>query len=180
MSSLPDSIRTNPLAHLLDDLRRKYAQLSRVGKIYGLIVADQDAKVLAANTFFHHKLNYWDVGAIGAALYGVGKQARDFFQADNLDRGSLIFGDLLFFTHNIGTLQLKEKQSRELILICIGERSINLGLIIMLMQKFAPKLMRQVESDNQARKAMQMTEAEFTGHLAELKKQLLTLSEGDL
>ena len=85
MNTIPDSIRINPVAAMLDDLRRKYAQLSRVGKLFGLIVADQNAKVLAANSFFHTKLNYWDVGAIGAALYGVGKQARDFFHADKLD-----------------------------------------------------------------------------------------------
>lgn len=179
MTVVPDQLRTNAIADLLDEFRLKYGQFSRIGKLYGLIVADQDAKVLASNTFFHQKLNYWDVGAIGAALYGVGKQARDFFQAKNLDRASLIFGDLMVFTQNIGVVTLNEKQSRELVLIVIAERNINMGLIVMLMQKFAPRILHQVESDEKARDQMHMSEAEFTQHLEELKKSLFSLTEVD-
>ncbi len=182
MATIPDQLRSNAVATLLDELRVKYGKLSRTGKLYGLIVADQDAKVLAANTFFHHKLNYWDVGAIGAALYGVGKQARDFFQAQDLDRATLIFGDFMFFTHIIGTVSLGENpnQTRELILISIGERNINLGLVVMLMQKFAPRILHQVEHDEKARNQMRMSESEFTHHLEDLKKQLFSLTESSI
>jgi hypothetical protein len=80
MKPIPNQLRSGELTKILDQIRKDYGQLSRTGPLDGLIIADQNAKVLAVNTFFDTKLNYWDIGAIGAAFYGVSKQGRDFFQ----------------------------------------------------------------------------------------------------
>jgi predicted regulator of Ras-like GTPase activity (Roadblock/LC7/MglB family) len=173
---IPDQIRGNNLAKILDDLRRAYGKLSRIGRIYGLAITDQDAKVLAVNSFFDNNMNYWDIGAIGAALYGVSNQAKDFFNAGDLERASLIYNNNQFFVHSIGRVSLSNGNSRELILIIIGDRKINVGLVIMQMKKFVNKIRAQVEEDEKAQSVMQMSEKEFLSHITDLKKELFNLA----
>lgn len=181
MKTVPDQIRNNALAKILDDIRLKYGQLSHNSSLLGLVITDSDAKVLATNTFFDTNINYWDVGAIGAALYGIGKQGRDFFAASELKRATLIFDNKKFFVHSIGFVEVKPRP-KELILIIIGEKKINIGLIVMLMQRAAPEIKEKVKEDININKAMRMSEAEFLNHINEMKHELFALGgiENDL
>ena len=176
MLAVPDQLRGNSLAKILDDLRVNYGKLSRNGRLKGLVIADQDAKVLAVNSFFDDQINYWDIGAIGAALYGVSKQGRDFFGANELERASLIYQNTQFFVHSIGQVSLNDGRMRELILIVIGDKAINIGLIIMQMRRFGPKIKEQVEEDENSQMTMKMSETEFAKHIDELKRELFNLA----
>jgi predicted regulator of Ras-like GTPase activity (Roadblock/LC7/MglB family) len=173
---IPDQIRGNALAKILDDFRSKYGSLSRTGRLMGLVIADQDAKVLAVNSFFEAKINYWDVGAIGAALYGVAKQGKDFFDAKDLEKAVMVYQNVQFFVQNIGSVKLTNSRERELILILIADKELNIGLAMMQLKNFAPRIKQQVEDDEKSQQAMQMSETEFMQHINELKKELFNLA----
>lgn len=181
MKMVPDQIRGNGLAKILDDIRLKYQRLSHNSTLMGLVITDSDAKVLATNTFFDTDINYWDVGAIGAALYGIGKQARDFFSASDLKRATLIFDDKKFFVHSIGYVEV-QPFPKEIVLIIIGKNKINIGLIVMLMQRSAPEIKEMIKKDINMNKAMKMSEAEFLSHINQMKRELFVLGgiEDDL
>ncbi|GAH42695.1 unnamed protein product, partial [marine sediment metagenome] len=80
---VPPALYENEIAQVLDEVRYNYGMLTRKGYIYGLIAIDQDAKIIAIDSRFDRKLNYWDLSSIGAALYGVARQAQDFFETDS-------------------------------------------------------------------------------------------------
>ncbi len=171
--SIPDKIRGNSLSKILDQFLVRYRQLVQKGKVYGLALVDQDAKVLAVNSFFYKELNYWDIGAIGAALHGIGKQGRDFFHAQAIQRVSMIFEDKQFFVHMIGQVNTETSQVRELILIVIGSQ-LNIGLIIMMMQKNAQKIKEHVRNDQTSQITMKMSEQEFQRHISALKREMFS------
>ena len=173
ITQVPDLIRNNKLSAILDSFREKYGQLSRVGRLNGLLIVDQDAKVLAVNQFFDSNLNYWDIGAIGAALYGVSKQGRDFLNAGDLDRATMIYNSKQFFVQNIGDISLVNGRFRELILIALGDKSMNIGLVVMQMRKLAPKILNQVQSDAKMQEVMQMSEKELSRHLETIRKEMI-------
>jgi hypothetical protein len=94
----------NEITIVLDEIRYSYGMLTRRGYIYGLIAIDQDAKIIAIDSRFDRKLNYWDLSSIGAALFGVARQAQDFFETDSLIRATLIYKDLqLYVTVMVGS-----------------------------------------------------------------------------
>ena len=177
MKAIPAQIRGNELSKFLDQIRADYAKLSSVGRIEGLVIADQDAKVLAVNTFFDTKMNYWDIGAIGAALYGVAKQGKDFFQAEDIDRTAMIYKNRQFFVQTIGSIVMPNQRKRELILIVLGDKQLNIGLVMMQMMKPAPHIKSHVEQDVQIQSTMQMSETEFMKHLGDVKKELFELAK---
>lgn len=174
ITQVPDVIRNNKLSTLLDTFRERYGRLSRVGRLNGLLIVDQDAKVLAVNQFFDTNLNYWDIGAIGAALYGVSKQGRDFLSAGDLDRATMIYQSKQFFVQNIGNIQLADGRTRELVLIALGDTKMNIGLVVMQMRKLAPKILAQVQSNVQMQDVMQMSEKELCRHLETIRKEMIS------
>jgi len=177
LTAIPDQLRGNSLSSVLDTIRNEYVRMIRQGRIFGLMIADQDAKVLAVDSFFDAKINYWDIGAIGAALYGVSKQGRDFFHADELDRASLIYKNTQFFVERIGDIIMQTGGQRELILIILGNKEIMMGYIMAQMKKSAPLIKKQVEADVAAQQTMKMSEDEFMKQIKLLKQELFSLQK---
>ena len=97
INTVPKVLYQNKIAEILDEVRYNYGKLTRRGYIYGLLAIDQDAKIIAIDSRFDRQLNYWDLSSIGAALYGVSRQGQDFFDADYLDRSSIIYNNLQIF-----------------------------------------------------------------------------------
>jgi predicted regulator of Ras-like GTPase activity (Roadblock/LC7/MglB family) len=176
MQAIPDALRANHLAAILDDIRTKYYSLVRAGQMHGLMIADQDAKVLAVNSFFDQNLSYWDIAALGAALYGVSKQGRDFFKAQDLDKAAMFYKNAQFFVNYINSVQIDETHTRELILIVLGDRAINIGMIFSMMKQFAEKIKAAVEQDHNLNATMKMSEDEFMKQIHSLKKELFSLA----
>lgn len=170
----PAPLFDNEISTVLNDLRAAYSTLSRKGLIRGILAVDQDAKVLAVDDFIRiWGREYWNIGALAAALYGVSRQGRAFFDAKPLDRAEMIFGDLQFFVKSVGVARTPGGRARELLLAVLADRDVNIGLIVMQMNRFAPRLLQVVEEEPAAGEMMEMSEREVRARILEMKKALL-------
>ena len=171
---IPKMLYKNKITEVLDDIRYNYGILTRKGYIYGIIAIDQDAKIIAIDSRFDRKLNYWDLSSIGAALYGVARQGQDFFETDNLERATIIYSDMRLFVKSIGEVNVQEKGKRDILIVLLTDNDVNLGVIFLQLSKFAMNIKEEIEKDQLARKTMKMSEKELKKHIKELKKQIFS------
>ena len=169
---VPKDLYQNDVTQVLDKMRNDYGMLTRKGFIYGMIAIDQDAKIIAIDSRFDRKLNYWDLSSVGAAMYGVARQARDFFEAEELVRGSIIFKDLQLYVRSVGNVNLPEKGQREILIILLVDNEINIGMIILQMKRYATKIREAIENSKKTITRLQMTEMELKKHLLDLKRRV--------
>lgn len=169
---VPKALYENKISNVLDEIRYNYGMLTRKGYIYGLIAIDQDAKIIAIDSRFDRKLNYWDLSSIGAALYGVARQAQDFFDSDALVRATLIFKDLQLYVKSIGDIVLAKKGKREILVVLLVDNTVNIGVLILQMKKFSIKLKQEITKNQEIMKKLQMSEQELKDHLKDLKKKV--------
>lgn len=169
---VPKVLYENEIAEVLDEIRYNYGKLTRKGYIYGLIAIDQDAKIIAIDSRFDRKLNYWDLSSIGAALYGVARQAQDFFEAQALVRGTLIFKDLQLYVKSVGNVNLPQKGKREILVILLVNNEVNIGVLILQMSKFAEKIRNAIKRSNEIMTKLEMNEAELKKYLKDLKQKV--------
>ncbi len=169
---VPRSLYENEIAEVLDDVRYNYGMLTRKGYIYGLIAIDQDAKIIAIDSRFDRKLNYWDLSSIGAALYGVARQAQDFFETDSLVRATLIYKDLQLYVKSIGDVILVKKGKREILVVLLVDNQVNIGVLILQMRKFSARIKDAITRSQVIMEKLQMSEQELKSHLRELKRKV--------
>lgn len=169
---VPKALYENKISHVLDEIRYNYGMLTRKGYIYGLIAIDQDAKIIAVDSRFDRKLNYWDLSSIGAALYGVARQAQDFFDTDSLVRATLIYKDLQLYVKSIGDIVLSKKGKREILVVLLVDNMVNIGVLILQMRKFSVKLKQEITKSRSVMDKLQMSEQELKEHLKDLKKRV--------
>jgi len=169
---VPKALYENEIAQVLDEVRYNYGMLTRKGYIYGLIAIDQDAKIIAIDSRFDRKLNYWDLSSIGAALYGVARQAQDFFETDSLVRATLIYKDLQLYVKSIGDVVLVKKGKREILVVLLVDNEVNIGVLILQMRKFSAKINQAITRSQSIMEKLQMSEQELKEHLKDLKKKV--------
>ena len=169
---VPRNLYENEIAIVLDEVRYNYGMLTRRGYIYGLIAIDQDAKIVAIDSRFDRKLNYWDLSSIGAALYGVARQAQDFFETDSLVRATLIYKDLQLYVKSIGDVVLNKKGKREILVVLLVDNEVNIGVLILQMRKFSLKIKEAIVKNQEIMTKLEMTERELKTYLRELKKKV--------
>jgi predicted regulator of Ras-like GTPase activity (Roadblock/LC7/MglB family) len=169
---VPKALYENQVSNVLDEIRYNYGMLTRKGFIYGLIAIDQDAKIIAVDSRFDRKLNYWDLSSIGAALYGVARQAQDFFETDSLVRATLIYKDLQLYVKSIGDIVLEKKGKREILVVLLVDNMVNIGVLILQMRKFSIKIKQQITQSRSVMNKLQMSEQELKEHLKDLKKRV--------
>ena len=169
---VPKALYENEITIVLDEIRYSYGMLTRRGYIYGLIAIDQDAKIIAIDSRFDRKLNYWDLSSIGAALYGVARQAQDFFETDSLIRATLIYKDLQLYVKSIGDVILHKKGKREILVVLLVDNMVNIGVLILQMRKFSNKIKEAITRNQTIMTKLQMTERELKEYLRELKKKV--------
>lgn len=169
---IPRSLYENEIAQVLDEVRYNYGMLTRKGYIYGLIAIDQDAKIIAVDSRFDRKLNYWDLSSIGAALYGVARQAQDFFEADSLVRATLIYKDLQLYVKSIGDVILIKKGKREILVVLLVDNQVNIGVLILQMRKFSTKIKDAITKSQTIMEKLRMSEQELKIHLRDLKRKV--------
>jgi len=172
ITHIPKVLYQNKITEVLDDIRYNYGKLTRKGYIYGLIAIDQDAKIIAIDSRFDRKLNYWDLSSIGAALYGVARQGQDFFETESLERASIIYSDMRLFVKSIGNIELQKKGKREILIVLLTDDEVNLGIIILQMSRFAQKVKEEIEKNEHMKNVLRMPEKEIKEHIKELKKQI--------
>jgi predicted regulator of Ras-like GTPase activity (Roadblock/LC7/MglB family) len=169
---VPKDLYENEVTQVLDKMRHDYGILTRKGFIYGMIAIDQDAKIIAIDSRFDKKLNYWDLSSVGAAMYGVARQAQDFFETDELIRGSIIFKDLQLYVRSVGNVHLPEKGQREILIILLVDSDVNIGVIILQMKKYVDRIREAIENSRKTVSRLQMTEMELKKHLLNLKQRI--------
>jgi predicted regulator of Ras-like GTPase activity (Roadblock/LC7/MglB family) len=169
---VPKALYENEITIVLDEIRYSYGMLTRRGYIYGLIAIDQDAKIIAIDSRFDRKLNYWDLSSIGAALYGVARQAQDFFETDSLIRATLIYKDLQLYVKSIGDVILHKKGKREILVVLLVDNMVNIGVLILQMRKFSQKIKEAITRNQTIMTKLQMSERELKEYLRELKKKV--------
>jgi len=169
---VPKALYENEITIVLDEIRYSYGMLTRRGYIYGLIAIDQDAKIIAIDSRFDRKLNYWDLSSIGAALFGVARQAQDFFETDSLIRATLIYKDLQLYVKSIGDVMLHKKGKREILVVLLVDNMVNIGVLILQMRKFSNKIKEAITKNQTIMTKLQMSERELKEYLRELKKKV--------
>ena len=169
---VPKALYENEIAQVLDEVRYNYGMLTRKGYIYGLIAIDQDAKIIAIDSRFDRKLNYWDLSSIGAALYGVARQAQDFFETDSLVRATLIYKDLQLYVKSIGDVILVKKGKREILVVLLVDNQVNIGVLILQMRKFSAKIKDAIMRSQTIMEKLQMSEQDLKEHLRDLKRKV--------
>ncbi|MFW9950915.1 MAG: hypothetical protein ACFFKA_12425 [Candidatus Thorarchaeota archaeon] len=169
---VPKALYENEVTKVLDEIRHSYGMLTRKGYIFGLIAIDQDAKIIAVDSNFDRKLNYWDLSSIGAALYGVARQAQDFFDTEELIRATLVYKDLMLYVKSVGQVKLDTKGARDILVILLVDNDVNLGVLILQMKKFAPKINEAISRNQNVMDRLKMNETELKKHLQELKKKV--------
>ncbi len=174
ITKIPKILYENKITEVLDDIRYNYGILTRKGYIYGLIAIDQDAKIIAIDSRFDRKLNYWDLSSIGAALYGVAKQGQDFFETESLERATIIYSDMRLFVKSIGNVELQKKGKRDILIVLLTDNEVNLGVMILQMSKFAQKIKDEIEQNDSMKRTLKMSEQELKKHIKELKKEIFS------
>jgi hypothetical protein len=178
---VPRALYENEITIVLDEIRYSYGMLTRRGYIYGLIAIDQDAKIIAIDSRFDRKLNYWDLSSIGAALFGVARQAQDFFETDSLIdffetdsliRATLIYKDLQLYVKSIGDVMLQKKGKREILVVLLVDNMVNIGVLILQMRKFSQKIKEAITKNQTIMTKLQMGERELKEYLRKLKKKV--------
>ncbi|MBD3185223.1 hypothetical protein GF325_00230 [Candidatus Bathyarchaeota archaeon] len=150
---------------ILDEFTRAYARLTGRGGMRGILLIDQDAKVIAKNSMFCLK-KPWDMGGIGAALYGVSKQASLYFNSAGMERISIVFDNLKFFVKCIGKVPLDDgKPSREVLFVILSEKHVKEGLVIIQMRKFAPKILEAIHKSSGTTKLLGLDERSVKSYL---------------
>ena len=172
ITHIPKVLYQNKITEVLDDIRYQYGILTRKGYIYGLIAIDQDAKIIAIDSRFDRKLNYWDLSSIGAALYGVARQGQDFFETESLERATIIYSDMRLFVKSIGNIELQKKGKRDILIVLLTDNDVNLGVMILQMSKFAIKIKEEIERNEHMKHVLKMPEQEIKEHIKELKKEI--------
>ena len=180
ITNIPKVLYKNKIAEVLDELRYNYGELARVGTIYGILAIDQDAKIIAIDSRFDRQLNYWDLSSIGAALYGVARQGQDFFEASFLERATIIYNDMRLFVKSIGKIILNKKGKRDILVVLLTDKGVNLGVIFLQLSKFAQKIKNEVEASQSIVKKLQMSEKELKKHIKDLKKQIFSDKIGSI
>ena len=137
-----------------------------------MITIDQDAKVIAIDTRFDRTLNYWDLSSIGAALFGVSRQGQDFFEADYLERATIIYNNLQIFVKSIGTVNIDEKHQRDILIVILADKEVNIGVLILQMNRFAPQIKIEIEKSSSITNTLKMGEIELKKHIKDIKKAI--------
>jgi predicted regulator of Ras-like GTPase activity (Roadblock/LC7/MglB family) len=170
--TIPKVLYENTISDILSEIRMSYGKLTRKGYIYGLIAVDQDAKIIALDPQFDKGLNYWNLSSLGAALYGVARQGQDFFEADYLDRATIIYNNMRLFIKSIINVNIGNERKRQILIVLLTDNNVNIGVLILQMQRFAMAIKREIENSIPIKNVLRMKEDELKDHIKSLKKQL--------
>ncbi|TFF98906.1 MAG: hypothetical protein EU541_06315 [Promethearchaeota archaeon] len=177
-TQVPQVLYRNGVAEILSEMRTSYGTLTRAGYIYGLIAVDEDAKIIAVDPMFDGDLNYWELSSLGAALYGVARQGQDFFDADYLDRATIIYNNMRLFVKSITDVKIDNDSKREILIVLLSDNNANIGVMILQMERFAEQIKKAIEESVPIKNTLKMKEEELKTHIKALKKDLFGDSIG--
>ena len=164
-SSCPDALHHATITPLLDTIARDHARLTGVGGMKGILLVDQDAKVIAKNSMFG-LTKPWDMGGIAAALHGVAKQASQYFGCSALDKVAISFGDMQFFVQAIGAVDTGDgKPARELLLVILADQKVKMGIVLVQMKKIAVRIIETIKASAPDMNLLRLEESDVRVYL---------------
>mgnify|MGYP006292789765 CR=1 FL=1 len=169
---IPKVLYKNSISDMLDEVKDNYGKLVRRGYIYGLIAIDQDAKIIAVDKRIDRDINYFDLSSVGAALYGVARQGKDFFETQELKRATIIYQDLQLYVKSIGRVTLAKKGKREVLIVILSDHKVNLGVILLQLQKYGKLIRTEIEKSGTILENLEKSEHEFKVTLRKLKESM--------
>ncbi len=168
--ALPPALDHRAITPLLDELAREHARLTGFGGMRGILLVDQDAKVIAKNSMFGLK-KPWDMGGIAAALHGVARQASAYFGGSSLDRVAITFGNMQFFVQAIGSVDAGDgRPARELLLVILADERVKMGIVLVQMKKVAPRIVEAIKASRQDMALLRLDERAVREYLQGLKQ----------
>ena len=168
--ALPPALDHRAITPLLDELAREHARLTGFGGMRGILLVDQDAKVIAKNSMFGLK-RPWDMGGIAAALHCVAKQASQYFGCSSLDRVAITFGNMQFFVQAIGSLDANDdRPARELLLVILADERVKMGIVLVQMRKVAPRIVEAIRKSAEDMALIRLDERAVREYLLGLKQ----------
>ena len=102
----------------------------------------------------------------------MSRQGQDFFDAKYLERASIIYNDLQLFVKSIGQVNIEKKGKREILIVLLADKEVNIGVIILQMSRFGLKIKNEIESSGKIQKTLKMNEKELKEHIKKLKQQI--------
>jgi predicted regulator of Ras-like GTPase activity (Roadblock/LC7/MglB family) len=169
LSLAPPVLDHRVITPLLDELAREHAKLTGFGGMKGILLVDQDAKVIAKNSMFGLK-KPWDMGGIAAALHGVARQASQYFGCSSLDRVAITFGNMQFFVQAIGNLDANDgRPARELLLVILADEKVKMGIVLVQMKKIAPRIVEAIRKSAEDMALIKLDERSVREYLIGLK-----------
>jgi len=168
-STTSDALHHAAITPLLDEIARDHARLTGFGGMKGILLVDQDAKVIAKNSMFGLK-KPWDMGGIAAALHGVAKQASQYFGCSALDKVAISFGDMQFFVQAIGAVDTGDgKPPRELLLVILADQKVKMGIVLVQMKKIASRIVEAIRESAPDMNLLRLEERDVRAYLLGLK-----------
>ncbi len=160
--------KDNVVADHLEDIRSRARQLFRKGTIYGLVCVDQDSKTIAVNHSIDTSINYYDLGNIGAQLFGVARQAMDLFDTKALKAGFLVFEDMQLVIRSVGKVNLSKKGLREVLVILMADVKFSIGMLLLQLNSAAAKIRKAIEENDKIKRDLSLGEQEFKKRLIDI------------
>ena len=87
-----------------------------------------------------------------------------------------LYNDLQLFVKSIGEVELKKKGMREILIVMLVDKDVNIGIIILQMNKFATLIREAIRNDDSTLEKLKMNETEFKDYLKDLKKNVFELT----
>ncbi len=168
-STAASALDHRAITPLLDELAREHARLPGFGGMKGILIVDQDAKVIAKNSMFGLK-RPWDMGGIAAALHGVAKQASQYFGCAALDKVAITFGNMQFFVQAIGTIDAADGRApRDLLLVILADEKVKMGIVLVQMKKLAARIVEAIKASQADMRLIKLDERSVKDYLLGLK-----------
>ena len=169
-AKIPPVLFKNKITELLDGIRTGYGKISRKGVIYGILVLDEDAKVIAVDSRFDSKANFWDLASIGGALFGISRQAIDFFVANHLIQSMIILDTAQILVRSIGVINLENRKRHILVAVLTERHDVNIGAILAVLDRFSGRIRSKIEENKSIKATMKMSEQDLKKSLTKLRE----------
>ena len=78
------------------------------------------------------------------------------------------------FVKSIGDVNLENKGQREILIVLLTDKEVNIGVLILQMKRYAIKIKMEIERSGSIKKTLKMSEKELKSHIKKLKKEIFS------
>jgi hypothetical protein len=71
-------------------------------------------------------------------------------------------------------VNLEKKGKREILIVLLSDKDVNIGVIILQMSRFALKIKQEIENSGSIKKTLNMTEKKLKEYINKMKKEIFS------